>query len=325
MKPLQPSRKFEPKRQPVRLFRPSPPRPQKREPDWPALYRQMGLSVTVCIAVKAHMDGCIVTVSDKRLSYGDELGAADNAAMKTLPIGNRWGVLWAAEDISPVSDLIKEIHYQLHDKPNADRATVQEIVAKAYNEAAQRRAADQYLACYGVHSVAEFRKTGLAEFGPELFGQIMEKISSYDLGIQLLVHGFSPPPYHSFMHIFEVRNPGICFDHQVEGYGVIGSGSMLALSSMMSHSGGFGTIEEAVYRALEAKFMAETASGVGRATTAAIHTPHGHISHVSPGVVDQIRAVWEATRKQEIPDDAWSVLHESLKSLNDAIQTPPVT
>ncbi len=304
--------------------KPFPP-PPKRLPDRVSLYRKMGSSVTVCIAVKARMDHCIITVSDKRLSYGDELGAADNAATKAHQIGRRWGILWSADDVSPVNELLREIHYRLHDKPNADRSLVQEIVCAAYNEAQQKAAVDRYLLRFGIHSVAEFRKTGLAEFGPEMFGQIMGEIGSFDLGVQLLVHGFSPPPFESFLHIFEVRNPGISFDHNLEGYGVIGTGGSLALSSLMIRGGGFADFDDAVYRALEAKFAAETASGVGRATTVEIHASNGTTTHLPTSAIGELRAVWEAARKEGIPDEASNIIDKHTKALKNLLYGGPDT
>ena len=274
----------------------------------------MGLSVTVCIA--AMCLNCIVTVSDRRLTYSDLIEAPDDATLKAFKLPGDWGLLFAASDLSPVQMLVEDIRARLKPlKDSLTAKTVQEHVREAYRAAHQNQVVDHILGRYGLKSVEDFRRNGFAEFGFEIFSQLVERIEKFDLGVSLLVYGFNDGPQH-ISNIFAVENPGVIIDHQLEGFGVIGSGSWPALASMTFRGvTGLGSLSEAVYRLCEAKFRAETASGVGRATTVMIFAHDGRMHQLPPGIIDKLREIWDLESKVPVSEEVFSVLGDRRKHL----------
>ncbi len=88
--------------------------------------------------------------------------------------------------------------------------------------------------------------------------------------MEFLVFGHGP----NSGHIFSVQNPGVIDDRSIVGFSAIGSGSFLALASLVG-SNLPGTLDETIYSVCDAKFRAESASGVGRDTVLAILHPDG--------------------------------------------------
>jgi hypothetical protein len=126
-------------------------------------------------------------------------------------------------------------------------------------------------------------------------------------------------------HVFEVRHPDadqgwdLLVDHDIEDYAIIGSGAWSAMASLAPRGGKvFTDAVTAIYRCCEAKFCAETASGVGQSTTVMIHRP----SKVSDGSyrtrtltqanVNQLRQIWKDDRDRPIPDQANYLIQDRL-------------
>lgn len=305
---------------PVGLKRPQLPyRPPSRPdpvPDHRELYKQLGLSVTICLAGLCWSDNCIVAVSDRRLSYDDYVEATDDGALKAFQLTLGWGLLFAADDISPIPEIVRDIRARLRPlKDTLTAAIVQDVVCQAYQNAVHTRIVSLYLAKFGIKSVDEFRQTGLKDFGPEIFGQLVEKIEGFGLGVTLLIYGFDDPP-EAGGHLFEVRNPGIAISHNMEGFGAIGSGSLLAQGQLtIRGANGLATVKEAIYRLLEAKFSAESASGVGKATTVMVFGVNGKMRQLPPGEIDKLRSVWVGQRQQPLPPEVETILGDRFKKL----------
>lgn len=67
-------------------------------------------------------------------------------------------------------------------------------------------------------------------------------------------------------------------------------------------------LESVIYRLLEAKFVSETASGVGNSTTLVIIKPHGMHQEMSDNDIEKIKTIWKRTQKEPIPSDAMTVI-----------------
>src|SRR5258708_5790253 len=116
---------------PTRDVRPWEPRPSKPEPDRAEIYRQLGLNVTICLALKCWKDNCIVTVSDRRLSYSDYVEATDDATLKAFQLTPGWGLLFSADDVSPITGIIADVRARLR---NPDWPKKQVTTLKAVRE-----------------------------------------------------------------------------------------------------------------------------------------------------------------------------------------------
>src|ERR1022692_4908149 len=91
-----------------------------------------------------------------------------------------------------------------------------------------------------------------------------------DLGCQFLLAGFD---HDGDGHILTVENPGIVKNHDPVGFWAIGSGALSALGILFFHSmRGELPLPEVLYHICEAKFMAESAIGVGKQTNVRIVT-----------------------------------------------------
>jgi hypothetical protein len=223
--------------------------------------------MTVAIAAFGPSIDEIVTISDARLSYGEAIPAADEAAMKNVKLALRWGMMFAADDataFTPVLDETLRILIALEpdtDTPYRKRdfslAAVMAAVQQAYEKEFNERFFRENLARFGFANVTEFRQTGFAEMGKDLYHQYSMELAKFDLGLELLVYGFDENGHRT---IFEVANPGKIINHSLRGYSVVGSGSLMALAALNKKPLG-PTLPDTIYRLLDAKFSSETARG----------------------------------------------------------------
>ncbi len=195
--------------------------------------------MTICIAAMSYMEGIIVTISDRSLSYGDAVQASDNAALKAFSIASKWGAMFAGSGLGAIPEIIQDVRSQLYMK--RDHVTV-ELVQTAFRTAwlksASQRIVDRYLLPFGYTSLEEFRQKGLEELGAAEFARIVEKVEAFDPGLSFLVYGFDEDPVER-AHIFEIsKHDGhdLITSHDIQGFGVIGSGSWAALPRRLTPS-----------------------------------------------------------------------------------------
>jgi hypothetical protein len=192
--------------------------------------------MTVALAALAGTSN-IVTVSDARLSYGEMIPAEDAATIKSRRIGRKWGVMFAAEDATAFLPVVDEVHDRLlgsfsdmNQSEDHNYDTVTKAVQAAYEKEFMERFFRENLARFGYASIAEFRKTGFAEMGKDLYHQYAMALAKYDFGLELLGYGFNNLG-NGF--IFEVTNPGKITMHNLRGYAAKGSGSLMALAALI--------------------------------------------------------------------------------------------
>ncbi len=274
--------------------------------------------MTICIVAMSFMEGVIITVSDRSLSYNDHVPASDNAALKAFAVAPKWGALFSG-DIGPVPEIIQDVRSQLYAKHGKVTVElVQEAFRKAWHKSATQRIVDRHLLRLGYKTLEEFNAHGLKNLGPEEFSRMNTKIEAFDPGLQFLVYGFDEDPVER-SHIFVVDTPGGAHDDlitncDIQGFGVIGSGFWAALGVLTSRSvGTLHDADEMAYALLEAKFAAESSSGVGRATTLMGISKTGRTAQLTPADIDAIRAEWEYARKDWVPNDAGILLVKKLK------------
>jgi hypothetical protein len=255
--------------------------------------------VTIAIAAITIPDRYIVTVADRMLSYGDITQAEDNATLKSRKIANRWALMFSASDANlflPATDLImNRLEGDEH-----DLQTMQAVVSDIYKEIFDREFTSKYLVRYGLGSISEFREIGLAQFGSQKFQDICEAIDKFDLGIDLLCHGYDR---ERNAHIFQVSNPGSVTNHDLLGYAILGSGYWMASASLRRRPLP-PDLEGVIYRLLEAKFSAETAAGVGKATSVLTMNSSAKFGSMGRNAIAKVRDVWEQTLKAPEPPEA---------------------
>ena len=190
----------------------------------------------------------------------------------------------------------------------------------AFHEHSYLLAVDSILGKYG-HTMNSWRQKGLAEFGTEEFARINQQIEQIEIPVQFLVCGFSPDGQG---HIFTVQQEWsrnalrVAVDHHdLDGFSIIGSGATAALSSVLRKALPKTNIPELMYRAVEAKFVAERAPGVGKGTILSVlecDCPSGSsvLERIPAIDWDAFRTMWQNEGQPPIPHHATDILEMAL-------------
>jgi 20S proteasome alpha/beta subunit len=276
---------------------------------------ELGLDVTIGIVALTVPDDYIVAVSDQMISYADFFPAADQGAMKVLQIADNWYMSFAG-DTSAFKRVAIELIRRLKPLNNGmlDRDAVAQMASETYADVLHAEFAARNLLQIGYRNVDEFRKDGRQELGPDVFAEHLQKLAEFDLGVELIVFGYCK----GRSRVFQVFNPGRFDMGPVEGYAAVGSGYYMAMGSLRQRPL-LRSLEDVIYRLLEAKFSAETAAGVGRCTTLVIINRDGDKREMQASDIEEIRKVWEATRAAPIPTEAFDIISKSraVKSISD--------
>jgi len=195
--------------------------------------------------------------------------------------------------VAPIIDAATLALLGLSDATNT-LSLVERALVVAYQSVRMQYAKDLVLAPIGMTMEALERNS-------ERQG-LTEKLERVDLGCQLLVAGFD---WAGDGHIFTVENPGIGHNHDLAGWASIGSGAFSAISTLLHHSVNHEMeLARVLYHVCEAKFMAESAQGVGRHTVVKVlnaTTPIQAPSELSEDFIATIRSDWEKEGRPRVP------------------------
>lgn len=280
----------------------------KGAPDRATLLGELGLNVTICIAAKIHAPRYIVAVSDRMMSFDDQIPSADDAVVKTLSISRHWVLMFAATDTTRAWAVVRKVRERVRGFTDESAETMTAAVREVYANEVRHQIFVRYLERIGFSSVDQFRSEGPA-LPTRDFSRILKCLDRFNLGVQLLLCGIDPR--QSTSHIIEIENPGIESDHSLAGYWAIGSGTHMATASLTGRPLDQFSVETLVYRLCEAKFCAETASGVGKSTNVLLIDDAGSHRHLPTSSVRKIREIWESARASPGPPEA---LHEIIKA-----------
>lgn len=104
-------------------------------------------------------------------------------------------------------------------------------------------------------------------------------------------------------HVFTIEDPGIYANYDSLGFWAIGSGNQQALSSIAFASVDTNpTIEKTIYDLCAAKFMAESAEGVGLGTSIVIYEFGQDHQTYGDESLEKIRNSWEQFGKPRRPE-----------------------
>jgi 20S proteasome alpha/beta subunit len=269
--------------------------------------------VTVCIAAIAtdgfsHKpdpgDEVIVSVADKKLSLF--YTSSDGAVSKQFFFHDEWVAMMAGNDITPCVEIMNASSKLLAKKPNT-LPNVTNAVKTAFQNHLHQFIEDKVLSRYGM-KLPDFRRNGKKQFTPEVFNSLCSQIDNVALDCEFLVFGFDTD--HE-PHIFTVTNPGTVNVYDRPGFWAIGSGANTALG-MLFYRGQhiFAGMEETLYNACEAKFMAESASGVGAETQIYIAKYGYKAFYHGASILKLIRDEWEKHGKPKMPPDVLKKIKE---------------
>lgn len=260
--------------------------------------------MTVAIVAISPLDRIIVSVSDKMISFDDVTQATDDAATKSPSLTRNWWTAFAGNNINIVWPIIFAVRERLKDSPEWDASEVKDIFSAAYAARFHAEFVSERLIKYGYKTIEEFTSQGRANLGENAFRSLCNELDMTDLGAEFIVFGYGRGGHP---HIFEVSSPGRVRDKDILGYTAIGSGFNMALASLRRKPPK-GDVRSTLYRCLEAKFSAETATGVGEATTGLLINNKGSFSILDKLNVGQIRDVWLKTIRAPDPADALELI-----------------
>ncbi len=263
--------------------------------------------MTVGIAAIVYEQGLIVTVCDQMLSGNDLVQARDHAALKARKISSNWAVIFSGNGVLFVPFVDQAIKLSLDIGGNVDLKDIKVTLESLYRSTREEQFVNWHISKLGYKSVEEFRKSGLSELGDNIFGDVINELSKFELGINFIVFGHDE---NKHPHIFSLENPGVLVNHDLERFSVIGSGTYMARASL-SRQHLPTSLNSVLYRVLGAKFSSETASGVGKGTSVIITDSNGEVSYLSKEVVDSVRAIWDREINAPDPSDAMEMISKS--------------
>ena len=276
-----------------------------------------GSKVTIGIAARTNNDDCIVTVSDRRISFDDVVPSLDSAFNKNWFIGHNWGTLCAANDTCfalPIIDLANDLL-----KARGGSEGVEDVKAAmcdAYAEIRQEYVTRQFLGKYGIKSIDQFRKEGASNLGRKLFWSLSRKLENERLEETIfLVYGYGK---NLTAHLFEVKNPGTAFMLDHLRYSAIGSGTAIAMASLNLRPTEHLQPAQLAYRVLEAKFAAENSSAVGKSTSVLFANRGQATTFLTFRSIQRIRELWEQSRFNPPPDE----INKIIKTIDLPIARP---
>ena len=249
--------------------------------------------------------------------------SADSIAVKSHYIAQDWGLMWAAEDASHVTPIWEMTRGSLAPvRMHVHCDAVAGTVAGAYQRQLQEEATSRYLSRYGL-TMAKFLADGNKLFPQAQYEEMHREIRNLRLGCDFIGYGFDDGP-----HIFRVSEPGkITYEDEV-GFAAIGSGWYSAIGTMFFHSVNKAMdLWEVVYHVLEAKFMAESAPGVGEQTHAEILNFDGSTTYIVEPAIEDLRKMWKKSGMPRVPRNAEEQVTEIIRecgkvtrSMNKRIQ-----
>jgi hypothetical protein len=266
--------------------------------------------VTVCIAVTPRFRSEIILVSDQLLSSDDN---SVEGGLKLTALTSTWYVMFAghAPRFRPLVETMRE---DLGDTRNArfTLETITAVVERAYHIELTKLIEIEILSPHGV-SRDDFIRKGRRWFGEAPYAQILTRIDSVDLGIELLVVGLDA---EAQTQLFAVSSRGAA-SRAVLPYHAIGSGAYLALGSLYQLAC-FPSLDltETVYRTCAAKFAAEAAPGVGRQTHAMVTDPLMEKWAIVSNI-EELREIWQRVGQPRLPPAAKKLIQRDLKPMRD--------
>jgi len=256
--------------------------------------------MTICVAGICERGKSIVVVADQKLSA--TAYSADSMVLKVFGLRNNWGVMWASEKVTAVSSVLYaaaeacKSKAQYPDMVKAFRAALQGCLLE--------NATARVLGPFGI-DMKKFLAKGKMMFTEGEHADIVKKLLSECTESEFMVFGFDR---RNQAHIFTVVDQDATIKtegHTIVGFAAIGSGADMAQSSLFFHKYSKNySLDLATYLLCEAKFMAESAEGVGEDTLCIVHRPQAKTFPLFPAHVQQIREFWQTYGKPKIPADA---------------------
>jgi len=264
--------------------------------------------MTVCIATLCHNGEYMVMASDFMIPSTAGL-TADNTAMKTRVIGKAWWSLFSGDDLSHVTPILDRVYDALGNPDGHDLSEVVDAFVKAFKDETRAICEREVLNNWGI-TLDRFVNEGAKLFATD-FAVINARIAEVRINCTFLVCGFNRTTSRAGRnpgHIFTIsgeyygRSAGGAFLQYCENpaFAAIGTGSLNALSMLFFFEQSFVTpLPKTVYVVAAAKFMAESAGGVGQQTKLHVFSKDGFVFELSK-MDKELRGFWQQGRPRVV-------------------------
>ena len=266
--------------------------------------------MTVCIAARV-LGTHIVTICDRKVTMSAAGFSADHVMEKADPVHPSWIAMVSGEDVTPAEPIWDGVRERLgftFSKKRPEEKSLREV-SKAFEDSFRefRRAQiiGLYLEDYKL-TPESFLERGKKLLGLSLFTETWNKINQFTVKCGFLVAGFDRD---GEPHIFGIEDPGICTSYDSLGFWATGTGQPQALSSIFfafKYIDPSPSFEGLMYDLCAAKFMAESAEGVGEATNVLVMEFQKEPSFYSDESIQNVRAMWDSKGRPRRPKDVES-------------------
>jgi hypothetical protein len=267
------------------------------------------VKMTLCVAAYSPRYRTFVTVSDLLLST--DYMSAETSSMKIKPLSptGRWICMFAGSP-SIYGSVLKRIRAHLT-KADESGESVRSAAENAFRDELSHKIEGQLLSPYGL-TRKEFLEQGKSYFGDEQFTRILYDLNAINLDTSFIIAGFD---LDDSPHLFSVVDPGITEDHLSLGFHAIGSGSRQCVGALFgTYDSSLSTVD-LIYRLCEAKFLGESAMGVGKKTFVDIFSADGTHQGLVPELVEPIRIIWQKEGLPPLPSRARDEIERSLHTI----------
>lgn len=261
--------------------------------------------MTVCIAALCEKSSGVVLVADRMITSGLAIQFEHPVSGKVTALSENCLAMTAGDALA-YTELFDAVQRTTSNRQSTTVEEYVEVLKGTYQELRKRQIVERIFMPLSFDSFEAFYH-GSSRIPQELLYQILGQLREHSYGLEVLVGGVNPIP----AHIYSVQDPGTsnCFDSI--GFHVIGSGTNLALSSLMaSKCHADLPLRDALMRAVAAKVAAENAPGVGRDTDAYVITRDSRLHFEG----DQMRHLRRSCRKWKNGDG------DRLKELDGMIE-----
>ena len=287
-----------------------PRRSSPKPSDW-------GFGVTTCVAVICNGGKTVVTVTDLKVDFGNF--SADRVATKNIPLGNNNTVLYAGNDVDHAENVINRT-WALIDKVNtAKKRLTPELIADlldaAYADELRREIEAKVLRKRGFDAKT-FEDRGKQKCTPSAYLSLCNRIDQVSLSLEFLFCGFNSD---GEAQLYKVDGNSAPKNYRPIGMWAIGSGAHAAMSWLAFHAnrGNFrryDSVEQAVYFALTAKFMAEASGEAGSETFTIILEHEKPPRWVGPTEAQEIKKLWNKFGIPRTPKDLKTKIAGKIRS-----------
>jgi hypothetical protein len=248
-------------------------------------------TVTVCIGAIAEGGKKIVMASDFKAAFGEF--SADSGVLKNIPFKNGYSVMLAGNDVGDAMPTLRRAQMQIGDSSDADE--IANYLHEALVETRKQKIEAKILSKLGF-TADTFRTEGKNSLTESTYYDVVSEMRRLELSLTLLLCGFDEL---GDGHLRVVSCDDSPQDFDMLGFAAIGSGASAALSSLSfakDHSNFFRSDSSAkvFYHVLAAKFMAESATDVGKDTFDVCIVCDSHCEFLSPmaGGAETVRRLW---------------------------------